>query len=110
MILLLQLLALHFLCDFPLQGDFMARAKNGVSPLPGVPWWLVLGAHACIHAFAVSLLLTWPFALMELVFHFVLDDAKCRGWLGAGERGFIIDQALHVTCKLAYAGLFWGLS
>lgn len=28
----------HFLFDFPLQGDFLSRAKNPLSPLPGVSW------------------------------------------------------------------------
>lgn len=35
----LMLLAGHALCDYPLQGDFLAKAKNRAAPLPGVPWY-----------------------------------------------------------------------
>jgi hypothetical protein len=103
----LQLLALHFLCDFPLQGDFMAKAKNHVAPLIGVPWWLVLGGHAMIHAGAVSLLLPIEYAIAEFVSHFALDAAKNGGGLGTGQTGFVWDQVGHVACKLVWIGSFY---
>ena len=28
----------HALADYPLQGDFLAKAKNRTAPIPGVPW------------------------------------------------------------------------
>lgn len=33
------LVAGHALADYPLQGDFLARAKNRAAPIPGVPWF-----------------------------------------------------------------------
>ena len=92
------LLAAHALADYPLQGDFLAKAKNRTTPIPGVPWWQALAAHSAIHAGFVlvitgSLLLT----AVEFVVHAVTDDAKCRGRIN-----FNTDQAVHVACKLAY--------
>lgn len=45
----------HAVADYPLQGDFLAKGKNHKQPLPGVPWWICLLAHAMIHAGAVAL-------------------------------------------------------
>lgn len=100
---MLQLLALHALCDYPLQGDFMARAKNRHSSLPGVPWWIVLASHAAIHAGAVSLVAPLWCACLEFSAHMFIDFAKNEGWFGKGETAFIWDQAGHVLCKLNYA-------
>lgn len=33
------LVAGHALADYPLQGDFLARAKNRTAPIAGFPWW-----------------------------------------------------------------------
>lgn len=101
MTLVLLLLAAHALCDYPLQGDFLSTAKNRQAPLPGVPWFQALGAHALIHAGAVLVLTgVWWLAAFEAVAHAAIDDAKC-----AGRISFNTDQALHVLCKLAYAGV-----
>lgn len=40
------MIGLHMLADYPLQGDFLAKAKNRRVPVPGVPWWQALGAHS----------------------------------------------------------------
>lgn len=88
----------HCLADYPLQGDFLAKAKNHKAPIPGVPWPTALLAHAAIHA-GVVLLVTgslW-FALAEFVGHAVIDHTKC-----AGRIGFNTDQGLHLAMKAAY--------
>jgi len=54
--LLLWLISAHFLCDYPLQGDFLARGKNHKAPLQGVPWYQCLVAHSVIHGAAATLL------------------------------------------------------
>lgn len=97
--LLFLLLVWHALADYPLQGDFLAKAKNRMAPIPGVPWYQALGAHALIHAGGVALL-TGSLALgvAELVAHFLIDDAKCRGRIG-----FNADQGLHFACKVLWA-------
>jgi hypothetical protein len=55
-LLLIALLTAHALADYPLQGDFLSKAKNRMAPIPGVPWRQALGAHAFIHAGAVALI------------------------------------------------------
>lgn len=97
------LLVGHFLCDFPLQGDFLAKAKNHKSPIPGVPWWLCLAAHAVICGGAVALLTSWQIGALEALFHFVTDGLKNEGAFGDGETAFVIDQAVHVACKATWA-------
>lgn len=95
------LLVGHALADYPLQGDFLARAKNRTAPIPGVPWWQALGAHALIHAGAVGFITgLWWLGAIELVAHGVIDDAKCKGRLSFNQ-----DQALHALCKLAWVGV-----
>jgi hypothetical protein len=89
------LVAAHALCDYPLQGDFLARAKNRTLPIPGVPWYQALGAHAVIHGGAVALLTGMPLlGVAETLAHAAIDDAKCTGKIG-----FNTDQALHIVCK-----------
>jgi hypothetical protein len=102
--MLVYLIALHALCDFPLQGDFMAKAKNQYAPLPGVPPRAVLMLHATIHAGAVLLVTgSHAAAAAEFVIHTITDDYKCEGRIS-----FATDQAIHVGCKVAFAALCFG--
>jgi hypothetical protein len=48
------LLVLHALADYPLQGDYLSRAKRRNSGFD-LPWWMALLWHAFIHAGAVAL-------------------------------------------------------
>ena len=95
------LLVAHVVCDYPLQGDFLARAKNHKLPIPGVPFYQALGAHALIHGGAVALLTgsLW-LGLAEIVLHVGIDYAKCDGRTTLNQ-----DQALHVICKLLWAAV-----
>lgn len=96
--ILFYLLAAHGLCDYPLQGDFLARGKNHRLSLPGVPWYQCLFWHAMIHAGAVALITgNVRLGLAELVAHLFIDYAKCDGRFG-----FDVDQALHVACKVCW--------
>lgn len=95
------LVASHALCDYPLQGDFLAKGKNRTAPIPGIPWWQLLGAHAAIHGGAVGLITgIWWLGLLEFAAHFVIDDLKCRSRLT-----FSQDQALHLICKVAWVAI-----
>jgi hypothetical protein len=96
---LILLLAGHALCDYPLQGDFLARGKNHTNPIPGIPFWQCLLAHALIHTGMVFLVTrsVW-LALAELVIHTITDYAKCSGWIDFNQ-----DQGVHVLCKLAWS-------
>jgi len=98
------LIAAHALCDYPLQGDFLAKAKNRHAPIPGVPWEQALGAHAAIHGGAVALITgVWWLGVMEAIAHFVIDDLKCSNRIG-----FRLDQTLHIACKFVWLGILWG--
>lgn len=105
MILFALMIFWHALADYPLQGDFLAKAKNRAAPLPGVPWYHALGAHAVIHAGGVYLITGshW-LGLAELAAHALIDDSKCMGRIG-----FNMDQALHVLCKALWAYLAIGV-
>lgn len=96
---LLMMIAAHAVADYPLQGDFLAKAKNRTAPLPGVPWYHALGAHAIIHGAAVGLITRSPaLGIAETMIHAITDDAKCRGKLS-----FDQDQAIHAGCKVLWA-------
>lgn len=120
----------HFLADYPLQGEFIALGKNRTCPLPGMPWYQILFAHAFIHGgmvaaaivlagfsgYPVLFGLAFPLAIAETVVHFGIDDWKCRREaklrkLHEGQcdvllckriEGYNIDQILHFTCKVAW--------
>lgn len=94
------LLCAHALCDYPLQGNFLALGKDHRYPLPGIPWQHCLFAHALIHAGAVALVTgSIALGLAELAAHAAIDYGK-----SAGIYGFHMDQVLHVAAKLAWAG------
>lgn len=92
------MVAAHCVADYPLQGEFLAKAKNRMAPVPGVPWYQALGAHAAIHGGAVGLVTgsVW-LGLCEAAAHALIDDAKCAGRLSYNR-----DQALHVACKAVW--------
>lgn len=95
------LLVGHALADYPLQGDFLSRAKNRVTPIPGVPWRQAMAAHSIIHGGVVGLLTgsLWLGAA-EVCAHWITDDLKCRNKIS-----FNVDQAIHVACKAAWCGI-----
>lgn len=99
--MLAAMIAAHALCDYPLQGDFLAKAKNRLNPIPGVPWWQALGAHAVIHGGAVGLITgIWWLGMLEAAAHFVIDDLKCRNKIGFNQ-----DQFAHLLCKVAWLAI-----
>jgi hypothetical protein len=91
----------HALADYPLQGDFLAKAKNHAAPIPGVPFYQALGAHSAIHAGFVGVITgsIW-LALAEFTIHTATDYAKCDGRIS-----YNTDQAIHIGCKVAWAAL-----
>lgn len=98
------LLVGHVIADYPLQGDFLAKAKNRAMPIPGVPWRLALWSHALIHGGFVALLTnSVSLGVVETILHAWIDDLKCRGRITYGA-----DQLLHVLCKVIYVLLVWG--
>lgn len=96
--LFIKLLFAHIIFDFPLQGDFMAKAKNQASPIAGIPPYLILSFHCFLHSAAVYYLTGSKYvALFEFVTHFLLDFHKNRGNIS-----FSQDQANHIMLKAIY--------
>ncbi len=95
------LIAGHAVADYPLQGEFLAKAKNRFAPVPGVPWYQALGAHAVIHGGVVGIITgSIVLGLLETLSHMLIDDLKC------GHRiSYNSDQVLHVSCKFLWLGL-----
>ena len=96
--LLFWLLVAHAVCDYPLQGDFLARGKNRWNPIPGISWLQCLLAHALIHGGSVALATgSISLGIAETVVHAATDYGKC-----AGRYGFNEDQAMHVLWKVMW--------
>jgi hypothetical protein len=101
------LIMAHYLCDFALQNDFVAKFKavkiNGeYNPI----WYHCLIAHCAIHALAVYLATNSIYlCLFMFVTHFVIDQSKCLNKLTFNQ-----DQSLHVIViliiSLIYCGAF----
>lgn len=92
------MIAAHALADYPLQGDFLARAKNHRAPIIGVPWYQALAAHAIIHGTFVGIIAhSIPLAMAETVAHAGIDYLKSDSRID-----FNTDQILHVGCKVVW--------
>lgn len=95
-LLAMQLLLLHWLFDYPLQG-WLAEAKlKGPNPR----YHLI--AHAGMHGCAVAWLLGNPWiGLAEWVLHAITDVLKCRNIIS-----FQTDQIIHIICKLIWLVIY----
>lgn len=92
------LLVGHALADYPLQGEFLSKAKNHRSPIEGIPWWQALFAHSVIHGGFVGIITGSLFlGIAETILHSIIDRTKCEGIIG-----FNTDQALHIFCKILW--------
>lgn len=105
----------HFVADYPLQSDFIAKGKNRFRPVdpasippgqtPQTVWPWILTAHAATHAAAVYLVLgRADLALAELVAHWAIDYGKC-----ANRYGIHADQAMHLICKVLWLVIALGV-
>lgn len=99
----LGLVVAHALCDFPLQGDFLARMKQFRRDPRSldVPWWWCLAMHCAIQAGGVYVVTgsRW-LAVAEFFAHALVDLAKCDDRITFGQ-----DQAAHVGFRAAWAAL-----
>jgi hypothetical protein len=93
LMLAMMLLGAHWVCDYPLQGQFLSDAK-AKGPLRAYH----LIAHAGIQGAAVALVTAnvW-LGLAEWAAHTVIDELKVRG-----KTTFAQDQALHIACKVLW--------
>ena len=106
MIQLWLLLLGHFVADFALQSDSMARGKNrhrkpenvppGQRPMVVWPYWL--SAHAGTHSAAVYLVTGSVYlSVAEFAAHCFIDFAKCENWTTIHA-----DQGLHMASKVLW--------
>lgn len=105
--LLFWLVVFHFLADYPLQGEFLARLKNPHDSLhKDLPfgigaWRWGLFGHSFIHGgfvfYATGNL--W-LGLGEVVAHSVIDLRKCEKQLTFNQ-----DQWLHIAFKVLWAAI-----
>ena len=102
----LMLAAGHYLADYALQNNFVARMKGQQS----ADGFHTLVAHASIHGLVLGFLAVYlgapwlPVFLFVTVTHGVIDFGKARlGWYGLH-----VDQALHMTVILITILTQWG--
>ena len=91
----LMMSAAHYLADYPLQGDFVARMKGQ----PNADGIHTLIAHAAIQGLVVGLAaqyrgMSWLAVFVAIgVTHWCIDYGKARlGWYGLH-----VDQELHMA-------------
>ena len=97
LIMLSMLLCCHFLLDFAIQGDFVAKFKaRNVDSNYNTMWKWVLTAHAASHTLPV-IILTQSLLLGGIMFlsHFIIDFLKCEQKLNFNQ-----DQTLHIIVIL----------
>lgn len=104
--LLFWLIAGHALADYALQNQYMADAKSPRTSQGVGIWKWVLFMHAMIHGAMVAYATGYIFiGILEVAAHFWIDHLKSTGRLGEGPKAHIRDQALHIGCKVIWAGM-----
>ena len=107
--LLLILLFMHFIFDFPLQGQYLATMKDRKFKRPAgeIPWVYAMFVHSFLHALSSAVVLMWfgvgtalivVIVLAETVWHFLFDMSKCSGNINLAT-----DQIYHVVTKILIA-------
>jgi len=92
----------HAIADYPLQGDFLARAKNHKSPIPGINPLVALFMHSMIHAGFVAMITgSLLIGCLELIAHMLCDALKCDG-----DISFVEDQVAHVLFKALWVFVY----
>lgn len=96
--------AVHFLCDFALQSNYMAHGKNFKLIESDATWLPIMFAHCMIHALGVWVVTgSYWMAYFMLITHFCIDVMKCAGFFGFGWRGYYQDQFWHFVVVLLIA-------
>lgn len=90
----------HFLCDYPLQNDYLAVHKNPIiNGKKNSEWFICLFAHSSIHTLPVMWLTgRVELAMVMLVTHMIIDYVRCKQWIH-----FWQDQFLHIVVVIGIA-------
>lgn len=95
----------HLIGDFALQNEYMAKAKNPNIKVVDSPWYVVMFAHAGIHAGLTGFITgSLIIALFELVAHYVIDYYRCLKRFS-----YLTDQILHIVCKFIYVIILYSI-
>lgn len=87
-------LCIHFIMDYPFQGDFLAKFKSRHALGDDHnPFWIhCLTAHSAIHAFPYLALFGNVYAAgIMFVTHWIIDFLKCENYYSIH-----VDQILHI--------------
>ncbi len=96
--ILFLMLAGHALCDYPLQGQFLAEGKNRHTELGKIYWFHALTAHALIHGGMITIITgRLDLGIAETIIHWLTDWLKCENMISLNT-----DQAIHVLCKIIW--------
>lgn len=99
--MLFLLLAGHALADYPLQGPFMAEAKNRNTAIGKLYWPWALPSHGLIHGGLVAVITgSVLLGVAESVAHTATDWLRCEGRISVHT-----DQSIHVACKAFWVAL-----
>lgn len=99
--MLFALVVAHNLADYPLQGDFLSRAKNRNTDVGFIFWPWALSAHAFIHGgFVFAITGSLVLGLLETCAHAFIDWLKCDNVISLAE-----DQWAHYACKVLWVML-----
>lgn len=105
-------LVAHFIADWILQNDWLA--KNKVNLRHPAAW-----IHSGIHGLLLWFILDWRACLILAVLHLLIDTRLLLDWWKyffrqtvEGEVGIVVgifaDQAIHIACLGAVVYLFYG--
>lgn len=102
---LMQIVWIHWLGDFFLQSNTMAKNKSH-----SVKW---LSAHIGVYTCCLLLVFNWRYALLNGVIHFVIDlftsKVTASLWKKEDVHNFFVvvglDQAIHLTTLIS-TGIF----
>ena len=84
--LIYKLMLCHFLGDYVLQTDFLAKTK-------GENWWHLI-AHCVLYTTAFWIILGFGWQIICLLLsHIIIDSAKAR----YKKIGYATDQVLHIA-------------
>lgn len=117
------LIAVHFVLDFPLQGDTVAINKNpnaNTELQKSINWKYWMTAHAFSHGLGVAIVFLFAqclffelneeilavpviLGLLETMVHFFTDYKKCQG-----ELTMFQDQLIHIVYKATWLAIWVG--